>query len=415
MPAVDYSDATQTSLEEDVCRRYLEARAALERGEIFPARRELEALTEDFPGFSPAWDSLGSCWDADGDLKRAGECYRRAWRVDRRNWRSRLNWGKALHRSGDLPTACRALREAARFARKERCVHHALGRCLADRGDHDAAVRAFQEALTQAEADVPDAQLYTDLARSECERGNYETADEAFQRACLLSPDDADLYYHWAVLSARAGSPEVADRLAVRSAGLERGAQRVAVRAPILRVCLALDAGDADAARTRIEELERLTGAQRLGCVLRAELARRSGTPGTARELALEALRMAGHPADQAVDRALALLRELEGRYLRCQGYRLLVEADTEDGCFFRPYVVLAPNAEEADGYVAALQDALDSLPWRIVERGAFPHRGKAQPGVYQVLLTRVIFPPEESSLWSAGAPIRGDYCRSSG
>jgi hypothetical protein len=62
---------------------------------------------------------------------------------------------------------------------------------------------------------------------------------------------------------------------------------------------------------------------------------------------------------------------------------------------YYRPYVVLAEDEDQARWFVAVLQDALDECPWVINETEEFAHQGEALPGVYQVLLTRVLFPRE--------------------
>ena len=45
--------------EDDLCYRYLQAAAALERGDIDAARRGFQTLVMDEPRFAPAWDGLG--------------------------------------------------------------------------------------------------------------------------------------------------------------------------------------------------------------------------------------------------------------------------------------------------------------------------------------------------------------------
>ena len=380
--------------DEELLERYVAARRLLDGGDSIHARREFESLTFDAPGFSAAWDGLGGCWEAEGELKRAFESYRRAIRVDRRNWRSRYNLGLALQRSGDLHGAMRWFRDAIKIAPKQRCLYLELGRCFAERGDCRSAIRTFEAALRQPEDDISDAEILKQIARAHSANSDHAAAEAAFERSCLLQPSDPDLYYHWAVAAAAAANLDDAERLAVRAAALERGGHRAA----LLRVTLAIDSGDETTARVRIDELAARPGAGRLAAALRAELAYRLNRRQEAQQRAYEVLRQPGDPADAAVDRALTLLRELRGREERCQGYRLVLEVHTLEGCYFRPYMVLAASEDEAVECAAEVQEALDSCPWVVAEKHMFPHRERTLVGVYQVLLTRVLFPHSEAT-----------------
>jgi tetratricopeptide (TPR) repeat protein len=380
-------------VEEEICGRYLAAAAALARGDVETARRDFELLVLEAPRFAPAWDGLAGCWDAEGDLKKAGEYYRRAIRLDSRNWRSRLNWGSALHRAGEIKEACKWLRGAASLAPEERCIHHRLGSCHFDLGDYDEALRCYRRALECPEREITDSELYLSIGAAEMERGDLDAADEAYQKACLFAPDNPVVYHQWAVLCARQGDVENAERLAQRAVGLDRRS----LRSLLLLVDLAVESGRWPDARSRIEEVGRCPGGERLATALLADLARRSGDIAAARELALKALGMDGPPSDQAVDTALATLRELNQIRTRCRGFRLVVEVDCGMQVYFRPYVVLAENLEQARWFVAELQDALDTHPWGIAETELFEHEGEALAGIYQLLLTRVLFPREEA------------------
>lgn len=383
--------STMSSADEELAARYFRATAALERGETETARREFEVLLLDVPRFAAAWDGLGGCFDREGDLRRAGECYRKAMRLDRRGWRSRYNWGAVLHRAGNLAEARRWLQEALRLAPTERRIHQRLGQCHFDAGKFDRALACFQRALEQPENDIRDAELWVSIGSAHLEAGDLSEAEDAYSRACLLSPDDPDVLFNWALVAARQGDEPAAERLALRARGLERNSHR----ATVFLVELALDAGRWDAAEGRLRELEQSPGAQRLARALRAERALRIGDHQAARELALQTLQLDGSPADQAVDRALATLRTLSGRRKAVRGYRLLVEALHGECSYFRPYVVLAEDPLEARDYVAALQNALDPSPWSVVEEERFVHDGEAVSGVYHLLLTRVLFPRE--------------------
>lgn len=384
--------------EEEVGTRYFRATAALQHGDLRLARREFECLTLDVPRFAPGWDGLGRCHDEEGDPLRAGECYRRAIRLDRGNWRSRYNWGRTLHRAGDLRGAARLFREAVRLAPTERLLHQALGQCRLDEGETSEAIRCFRTALEQPERDVRDADLHLLVATAEAERGDLPAAETACSLAALLAPDDPGVYQHWAAVSARAGDFTGADALAARAAALDPRSRRPR----LLRASLAMERQDWEAAGARVRELDALPDAARLAQALRAEIALRSGDVATARERALGALTMSGALCDDATDRALAVLREVRGRRARCQGFRLVVEAYCDDQSYFRPYLVLAEDEPEARELVAELQGTLEASPWRVAEAENFrceaDEKGEALTGVYQVLLTRVLFPREPSA-----------------
>jgi Flp pilus assembly protein TadD len=384
--------------DEEIGTRYFQATSALQHGDLRLARREFECLTMDAPRFAPGWDGLGRCHDADGDPHRAGQCYRRAIRLDRGNWRSRYNWGRSLHRAGDLRGAARLLREALRLAPTERLLHHALGHCRMDEGNPTEAARCFRAALAQPERELRDAELHLLVATAEAERGDLPAAEKECGLAALLAPDDPGVYYHWAAISARNGDLSGADSLAARAAALDPRSRRP----HLLRASLAMERRDWAAAEMRVRTLDALPDAARLAQALRAEIALHSGDALAARDLALQALTMTGALCDDATDRALTVLREVRGRRARCRGFRLVVEAYCDDQSYFRPYLVLAEDEPEARELVAELQDTLESSPWRVAEAENFQceaeENGEALTGVYQVLLTRVLFPRAASA-----------------
>ena len=375
--------------EEDLEQRYFRALAALERGNVPLARREFDIMVLDAPDFAPAWDGLGRCLVAEGEPSKAGECFRRAIRVDRGNWASRCHWASSLRRAGRLHDACRLLREAVRVAPRERRVHYELGQCLAEIGDSAGAVQAFQTALEQPEREVRDSQLHVALGAAEAERGDVEAADAAFERACLLAPEDPEIYYQWALLCADSGDALNAERLANRAKALDRGSRRSSV----LLVRIALRAGEWDRAESRIRDLEAQTDTHALARALRAELASRREDSAVARTLAFDALRAEVPPDDQATAIALAVLRHPRPPQPGLQGFRLVLEVERGPEVYYRPYVLLAGDEEQAQEFVAELQDELDPSPWRVLESESFDHEGEAVPGVYQVLLRRVLFP----------------------
>jgi Tfp pilus assembly protein PilF len=381
--------------EEDLGLRYLAVDAALHRGEIERACREAELLLMDAPNFAPAWDALATCRAEQGDLERAGDCYRKAMRLDRRSWRIRYNWGLALHRAGALRDACRWLREAARMGPEERVVFRMLGLCHSDLSQYDEALRCFRKALELPEGEVLDSELYVRIGIAEVQREDLEAAEAAFERACLLAPDHPDVYFHWAEALARRGDLDDARRLARRARALEPKSSR----STLLLYRLALEAGEREDAERWIGALQERPETERLALALRAELALETGDREGARHWSLETLRHEGAASDPAVDRGLAVLRQLTGTVTHCDGYRLLIEAICGESSYFRPYVVLAESEERAREIVGELQEALDDCPWEVAEVETFRQPGEALTGVYNVMLSRVMFQRESNGL----------------
>ena len=390
-----------TRQEETLDDLYLSATAALEHGQVETARRGFQYLVQEAPRFAPAWDGLGSCYAAAGELTQAGECFKKSMRLDRSGWRSRFNWGVELHRAGDLREACKWLRGAAKLAPNERRVHHWLGASLLDQGDWDGALRSFRRALETPERYISDAELWAQIGKAECGRGDFEAADKAYERACLFAPDNAGILADWAVATARAGDGDGALRLAIRARALDPRSTRTL----LLVVELALDQCAWDQAESHIRDLDADPEMARLQTALRAELERRRGHADAARKLALRTLSMDGPPSDLAVDYALATVRRLDAIETECEGFRMLVEVICGEESYFRPYVVLAESQEQARWFVAQIQDALDPHPWRLVETAEFDHRGMSQAGVYQMLLTRVLFPRDPDA---SPSPVHG-------
>lgn len=373
---------------DEIYERYRTAEAALERRDLERARRQFEHLTLDAPGFAPAWDGLGQSLEGLGDLTGAGRCFRRAARLDPRNWRSRSLWGAALYRSGDLLGARRWLRRAAGLGPEVRVVHYHLGRCLADLGDLTGALRCFDRALTCAEGEITDTEVWIRIGDALRDREQYPEAEAAFERACLLAPEDRAVYHHWALLSRRREDWEDAERLARRARALEREG----CRSLLLLVDLALDQQHWEAAQERISQLQGAAGQPRLAHAYRALLAFRRGDTDAARTQAFTALALAEPIYDGAADRALEVLRNLRGWRAQCRGYRLLVEVQCGEEVEYRPYLVLAPDEATARTFVQEFQAHLDPLPWKIIEVLVFRRHGEALVGVYQVAIPRVRF-----------------------
>jgi len=361
---------------DDLERRLAEADAALARGDRERARRLFEVLTLDFPRLAPAWDGLARCHAADGALDRAAPCFRRAAALDGGAWAPRLHFGLALEQSGRTGEALRWLRAAARVAPRERRVLRELARCEALAGAPEDALRTLRRALRAPEGDVPDADLHLAVARLQSQRGELAAAEEACGQAGLLRPNDPEILYQWALLAARSGDAALADRLAARVQSLEPGG----LRGRLLRVRLAWDAGDWDAAAALVAPP---SGEPGLEAAVTAETDRRRGRRKEARAAALAALAEGAGPT--AADLALETLRELRAMRGAARGFRLVVETDGGDWTAYRPCVVLAEDADQARWFLGEVLEAADPHPTVVVEEESFPAATDSLLGVYQL------------------------------
>jgi Tfp pilus assembly protein PilF len=351
------------------------ANAALERGQAERARRLFEILTLDHPYLAPAWDGLARAHAAEGNPQAAGACFRRAARLDPRAWAPRLNYGLALEQAGRPREALRWLRAAAAVAPGERRVLRELARCQALAGQARPALRTLRAALAQPEGAVADADLHLAIANLESQQGELAAADRAYEQACLLRPGDAEILYHWAVLSARAGDPESADSLAAQVQRLEPAG----VRGWLLRVRLAWDLAAWATVETLLAAAPQQPG---LTEAVRAETSRLRAHRKAAREGALAALRAGATGA--AADLALETLRELRGMRGVARGFRLVLETDGGDWNAYRTVVALAEDAGQAAWFVAEIQEALAEPPAAVSEMETFTADGGALLGVYQ-------------------------------
>lgn len=375
--------------EDELEQRFFRAQAALERGNWPGARRDFEILVLDAPGFAPAWDGLGRCHAAEDNLPQAEECFRRAVRADRGSWAARYHWGQALQAAGRVRDAARLYREALRIAPEERCLHYAMGQVYLELGEPREALFSLRAALEKRERGVSDAEVYIAIGGAEAERGDLQAADEAFQQACLLEPNNPRVLLKWATLSLRAGDLPGAERLARRAEALDHRS----FRPRTLLAALAWERRDWAAADAAITGVEAMPQGARLAAALEAETARRRGDPERAREKALEVLRLEGSAEDGAVSRALATLRALREPAEGLQGFRLVLEVDWGTQVYYRRFVALAPDEPSAAWYAAEVQDSLDGAPWRVAEIESFDHEDPAAPGIYELSLGRALFP----------------------
>jgi tetratricopeptide (TPR) repeat protein len=91
------------------------AATALERVDPGAARRAYRAMTQQFPGFQPAWIGLGNTAYAQGDLAESAACFRRATELDPGSADAWNNLASALSALGRACDAAQAVRRAVQI------------------------------------------------------------------------------------------------------------------------------------------------------------------------------------------------------------------------------------------------------------------------------------------------------------
>ena len=401
---VDYAVGPLIPLpDEVVAERYQDGLALLERGEPEQAREDLEAVTRLMPEFLPGWDALGRARAGAGDIEGAEQCFREAVRLDRGYWYSWYHWAQALRDAG-RPAA--ALRVAASITRREpiaRCVQFLRGRCQFDLGEVAKARRAFEAALGAREDEVADGMVLVQLAQVWADLEEFEEAEQCLQRACLVSPDDPQVFLCWAQVLSQRGDDEAAERMAKRAVALDRGSPA----ALLFLINLALEKSDWEKAEVGITGLEAVPETGRLPAALRAEAARRQGRGQAACRQALDALRMPAVELDAGVDRALAVLREERASLQRCRNYQLEIAGLLGEAAYYRAYSVLARDADAAVQRALEIERELTPGPWRIARLEEIEHAGEALEGVYWLSLNPAMLDRNEYDFEMEPSPYK--------
>lgn len=380
--------------EDPIAGQYFTALALLEGGDPAAARRRFEVLTADLPHFAPAWDGLARSWSALDDFVQADRCFRRAAKLDRRSWRIALNWGLALRREGKSREALGRLRRAVKLGPESRSARVEMARCLLEMGQASRAEAALLGAqqLPEHPQAPDDAEILLELGRARHACGRLEAADETFQQACLLRPDEPRVYYHWALCLETAGEADSAMAVARRARGLaRRGTRERLVAARLLLGRRAFDELES--------ELTLLEGDIALAQDVAAIRARAQLEAGNREAAACEALRSLslGPISPTAIEQSLEVLKLTRGRRGAWRGFRVTLRVLPVGGGYYRTFLVLAADAGQAQELAQELQSALEDAPWELEEIESFPTRGVDWQGVFQVRLDRHVIPGEGS------------------
>lgn len=371
--------------------QYFSAAAQWERGDVQGARRAFELLTLEIPHFAPAWDGLGRIYAAQDDLRAAERCFHRAMRLDRLSWRIPFNWGRSLAAAGRMQEAIRWLRRAHRLQRGHRLPLFELAGLLLIEGRSRRALSCLHQAvkLPEPAGGPSEAQILHLMARCHHAAGDLSLADQAFQKSCLIQPDNPALFRHWAVTLRAAGESDAALQMARRGAAMApHDADAATLPARFL-----LEDG-------RWEELDsalRALEAARLPMEARALRALGSFKQKKLREAQQQALEsLAGASlSPAALESILELLRLLRDRRGNWRGFRITLRMRVPGGSYYRSFLVQAADEVEACRLAEEIQQAMEPVAAEVEEVESFRVRDAGYSGVHQVSIERRILPQE--------------------
>lgn len=251
------------------------------------------------------WAMTATSLEAHDDLAGARQAVEKALAADPQ---SALAWavaGRLAERDGDLPGAERAFATAARLAPDFHRARLNLGSVLKRRGDLAGAQRELRRALWLFPGDVPSLR---ELGEVLLVRGQVDEAERLYRQVLERDPESAAAYLALARIAGSRRRPDLGFELASTAARL----QPRSAEAWVLFAMLALDAGNAEAAREALGRTQELLGPEAPAVGLGwAMLDRLEGRP----------------------DRAEARLRDLLAREPRFDpAARLLLATATERG-----------------------------------------------------------------------------------
>jgi putative PEP-CTERM system TPR-repeat lipoprotein len=161
------------------------AQLAAVRGELAPARAQLEALVARDPQAAAAWSFLGDLYRAEGEAERAEKAYGQA--IDLRGPRLDDLLGRVLARAalGRFEAASADVRQLRKRWPRLPSGHYAAGVVHFAQRQYEPATAAFQEALAAAPGYLP-AVFYLGLAHGAL--GRLEQAEEHLARYSAAVP-----------------------------------------------------------------------------------------------------------------------------------------------------------------------------------------------------------------------------------
>jgi tetratricopeptide (TPR) repeat protein len=172
-----------------------------------------EQIIKIAPDNFAAYQQLGTCYQMLGDSERAVANYRKAIAI-RPSAPAYSNIGTLLHLGGDFQGAVDAYKQAIAIRPNSATTHRNLGDALSRLGkfaevkaSYDEAIRLFQIDLT---VNPKDARTMILLAVVLQKSGRADAARDLVRQALDLLPDNADVLYRAATVSALAGDSTAA-------------------------------------------------------------------------------------------------------------------------------------------------------------------------------------------------------------
>ncbi len=220
----------------ELASRFAAASTLAGNGDLASAREAFAQITRDFPDCHEAHYMLGRTSLAGGDTAFATSSFERAEALDPGN-------PEYMLRLGQVALSCR---------------------------DDTAAIHWFERAREESAQDS--AELATGYARALTMARRFPQADEAYQRACELDPDDSTLWIAWSGVQTRRGNPDGAE------ASLRRATQcSPSDPGPYADLAVMLEhANRLDSAREAMEASLRLEPKHSKALIARARLSRRN-------------------------------------------------------------------------------------------------------------------------------------------
>jgi tetratricopeptide (TPR) repeat protein len=173
--------------------RLIEGSAALRRGDVPGALKQLAAAVEADPSRSEAHRLLGIASRLDEQLEQSVAAYSAAVRLQPADERARLGLADVLMDMERFDEAERLLRETARVLPQGVQAQYRLGRLLQSRGQYDEALKGLEYAagFTPLVGQDP---LFEMVALIYANQADFERATQALRKQVAVNPNNADAH-----------------------------------------------------------------------------------------------------------------------------------------------------------------------------------------------------------------------------
>lgn len=179
--------ATQLAIPEKAMRDYADARRALSRHDVEAATRSLEHAVELAPGFSDAWNELGTIAYQTRRYDRAAECFRRALLADPTAYEPLVNLGGVLINLHQLDEALDLNLHALLTRPNDPLANSQLGLTYFEVGDYDLALKYLARTVSLDPAHFTTPQLV--MAEIHLRRKDHHAAADDLVNFLKYHPD----------------------------------------------------------------------------------------------------------------------------------------------------------------------------------------------------------------------------------